>query len=825
MLINVDLTKLNAKNIIILANNQQVAAFKKTFTIQHGNTQLPIILSWKHYLLHTWHQINPNSNLRFINQIESRYLIKQSIQKLGQKTNNNLLDEVIKNYNYCTNYLVNLSELYRSKIYSSKLFSIWINAYHNTKSSLDLIDLQDLPRLIIKTKISITKPHIYGFKTLTPQQQLLFDIIGYQQISAINTHNVSYLTFDTVTSEIFEAAKWAKTHFDINPNKSIAIVNPRPNDIQYHLSSIFDQVFGDLLNEIEEKSYTIPLGLRLNQYPIIQDLLSILTLSTQIQHNKIKSTLFNQVITCVYVFGYQKERSDRNLLKNQVLSLLTDKFNLDKINKILSKCPILKTIIYNIKCRQSTDNTLESHLLAFNNTLKIWGFATDRNLSNTEYQIFKKYLETSLELNRLSSYHNKVSTQSAIKKLNNLTTQIIFQAKASKTNIQILSVSEAHGLYFDEAWILGMTNQFLPTRLKIPHFITYDISTRHHIPNTDYKLIATDAKNTLKSLNSIAGKVIFSYAVVTHLGSKQLPSPLVKFDPSINTSHIQKIFPIALESINDTNTSHLKKTQIKSGVRVLKDQMACAFKGFVHRLNIPNFDAPHIGINRLEQGYIIHNTLQYIYQKITSKKQLLALNTKELDSLILNTIKAALRHYPSSSFKKIEKLRLFRLIHSFIAVDKLREDFYILKTEQSITINIANLEFKIRLDRLDQMNNGDKIIFDYKTNSTSIYNWCDTDINKPQLPIYAITNNVQGAAFIELTSRKINFKGLSENSDSLPKQSKYKGKCQSWNKQIKIWQHTLNTASFDFQNGIAAVLPNKNACDYCKFYLFCRVKK
>ncbi len=824
MLINVDLTKLNAKNIIILANNQQVVAFKKTFTIQHGNSQLPITLSWKQYLLHTWHQINPNSNLRFIDQIESRYLIKQSIQKLGQKTNQRLLDEVIKNYNYCTNYLIDLSELYRSKIHSSELFSIWINTYQNTKLNLDLIDLQDLPRLIIKAKTSITKPHIYGFKTLTPQQQLLFDIIGYQQISAIKTHNVSALTFDTVTSEIFKAARWAKTHFDINPNKSIAIVNPRPNDIQFQLSSIFDQVFGDLLTEIEEKSYTISLGLHLNQYPIIQDLLSILTLSAQIQHNKIRSTLFNQVVTCVYVFGYQKERSDRNLLKNQVLSLLTDKFNLDKINEALSKCPILKTIINNIKCEQPTNNTLESHLLAFNNTLKTWGFATDRNLSNTEYQIFKKYLETSLELNRLSSYYDKVSTQSAIKQLNNLTKQIIFQAQTSRTNIQILSVSEAHGLYFDEAWVLGMTNQFVPTQLNLPRFITYDISTRHHIPHTNYKLIATDAKNTLESLNSIASKVIFSYAA-THLGSKQLPSPLVKFDTSINTNHIQKIFPIALESINDTNTTNLKKTQVKSGVRILKDQMACAFKGFVHRLNIPNFDAPHIGINRLEQGYIIHNTLQYIYQKITSKKQLLALNTKELNNLILNTIKTALRHYPSSSFKKIEKLRLSRLINSFIAVDKLREDFYILKTEQSITINIANLEFKIRLDRLDQMSNGDKIIFDYKTSSTSIYNWCDTAISNPQLPIYAITNNVQGAAFIELTSHKINFKGLSKDSDSLPKQSKYKGKCQSWNKQLKIWQKTLNTASFDFQNGIAAVLPNKNACDYCKFYLFCRVKK
>ncbi|BBB23386.1 conserved hypothetical protein [Isorropodon fossajaponicum endosymbiont JTNG4] len=824
MLINAELTKLNTQDTVVLANNRQVLAFKKTFAIQHGNTQLPKALSWGQYLYHTWRQINPNSNLRFIDQIESRHLIKQSMQKLGQSTDQRLLDEVVKNNDYCANHLIDLSELTCSKIRSSELFSTWVNAYKNTKSALSLIDLHDLPSLIIKANVSITKPYIYGFKTLTPQQQLLFDTIGYQQINANNTHHISALTFDTTTSEILKAAKWAKAHFDTNPDKSVVIVSPQLNDIQHQLSSIFDQVFDNLLTEIGQKSYNISLGLRLNQYPLIQDLLSILTLSTQLQYNKIQSALFNQIATCVYVSGYQQERSARSLLMNQVLSLSVDEFSLDKIDKALSKCPILEAIINNIKRKKPSNNTLESHLLSFNSTLETWGFATDRNLSSTEYQLFKKYLKTSLGLNRLSLYHAKVSTQSAIAQLNNLTTQVIFQAQASKTNIQILGALEAQGLYFYEAWVLGMTNQFLPARLNSTRFIAHDISVTHQIPHTDYELIATDAKNTLKSLSSLADKVVFSYAL-THLENEQLPSPLIEFNPAINTSHIQKISPIALESIIDTRTTHLEKPQIKSGVRILKDQMACAFKGFAHRLNTPSFDAPHIGINRLEQGSIIHNALQYIYQEITSKEQLLALSTKELDSLILNKINVALKRHPNSGFKKIEKLRLSRLIHTFIETDKQREDFCILATEQNITANIANLEFETRLDRLDQMNNGDKIIFDYKTGTTSIASWCGSAISDPQLPIYALTNNVQGAAFIELASNKINFKGLSKDPDSLPKQSKYKGKCQDWDEQLKIWQQTLNTASLDFQHGIATVLPNKNACDYCEFDLLCRIEK
>jgi inactivated superfamily I helicase len=40
--------------------------------------------------------------------------------------------------------------------------------------------------------------------------------------------------------------------------------------------------------------------------------------------------------------------------------------------------------------------------------------------------------------------------------------QVVFQAQSAKTPIQILGSLEAEGLYFDAAWVLGMTDGFLP---------------------------------------------------------------------------------------------------------------------------------------------------------------------------------------------------------------------------------------------------------------------------------------------------------------------------------------------------------------------------
>jgi len=133
--------------------------------------------------------------------------------------------------------------------------------------------------------------------------------------------------------------------------------------------------------------------------------------------------------------------------------------------------------------------------------------------------------------------------------------------------------------------------------------------------------------------------------------------------------------------------------------------------------------------------------------------------------------------------------------------------------------------FTTRLDRLDQMDNGDKIVFDYKTGTTSISNWCSQAIREPQLPIYSITNHTQGAAFIELDASKISIKGISKDKDSLPKQSTRKTTCGEWDEQLGIWSETLNQAAQNFQSGQAQVLPNKTACEYCELDLLCRVEK
>lgn len=824
MRINAWLNAITQDDTVVLANNRQILAFKRTWNAQKGNVALPKVLPWQQYLKETWRALEPNTKKRFISNIESRILIKQSIQESGEEINHRLLDEVIKNNDYCYDYLIDNAQLSKSGAHTSKLFVTWLKRYQQIKSTQNLLDINDLPARIIAHNTILLKPYVYGFKTLTPIQSLLFDTIGYQVLNAEKTNTQSNnQIFQTSQEEFLSVAKWAKDLNAQDASKHIAIVCPTLDTDHYQIQSVFNQVFANTLVETGQKSYNISLGFALTQYPLIRHILNLLQLCQQLHNNHIKTETFNAVIASPYIAHAQQEKSVRALLINHVLNFSKTYFKKNYLTNYLDDTPQLKILLEaTIAQAPKKQQTHDKWLLDLNTYLKIWGFASDRALSSTEYQLFNKYQQSALGLNQLAQAKTKVGVDDAIWDLENWLKQVIFQAQSAKTPIQILGSLEAEGLYFDHAWVLGMTDKFLPETLNSPRFIPSSIAILHQIPKTSFELIANDSQKTLDNLINLSDEVICSYAK-THLDNEQRPSPLLKFThetPTLEHHHQSAV----TQTLNDIKAKPLKDTHVHSGVNILKNQMACAFRGFSHRLKTQSFDEPHIGLNRMQQGRIIHHALQYLYQEITSQDELLSLSQNKLDALIEEKINIANQRYGDTGFIKNEKSRILKIVHQFIKTEKAREPFRVLSTEKSVDVDIAGLKFSTRLDRLDETKDGDRIIFDYKIGKSSINNWCAKAIKEPQLPIYAITNPVKAVAFIQLNANKVSIKGWSKNKALLLKQSS-RSSCKKWDEQMIIWQKTLNTASWDFQQGKAQVLPNKTACQYCEFDSLCRVEK
>ncbi|MBE8189678.1 MAG: hypothetical protein HAW58_02155 [Candidatus Thioglobus sp.] len=129
MWINANLANLTAAETIISANNRQVLALKKTWQQQKGNSKLPKIFSYQQFLQNTYLQIFTNTSKRLISPIESRVLIGKSMLILGQSADNQLLDEVVKNIDYCHHHLISFEQLSKSHGQNSALFCSWSKHY------------------------------------------------------------------------------------------------------------------------------------------------------------------------------------------------------------------------------------------------------------------------------------------------------------------------------------------------------------------------------------------------------------------------------------------------------------------------------------------------------------------------------------------------------------------------------------------------------------------------------------------------------------------------------------------------------------------------
>ena len=829
MRVNLDLSFVQTNDTVIVANNRQVLAIKQSIYELNGSIKMPQIFSYRSWLEHFWKKNNPQRTIRLLSLLELRYILKEITEKNSINNSEVIIDELIKCYSLCKTYFIDISTLPDFYANPSSLLIKWISEFEKFKTENNCIDTTDLFSSVYKSlesNIKIGNYYAYGFKQRTPEQNKLFEILECQSLNSRSLeNNIQALSFIDQETELESIAKWAKEVSLKNPNSQIGVVIPNLSQLQHLVKSTFDQEFDASLLETHHKPYNISLGMSLCQYPLIQHLLSIVKISSQIIKGNIELEMLMKTVTSPYINGALNESNSRALLVNRILGLGCEEATTQKVLKLMKDCPVLIQIVNALRSLKIDKKiALEDSLDSINLLLLTWGFTSDRSLSSSEYQLFEKYQNESLILNRLSNFYKKVSLFDAIKILNTHLNSVIFQPKSGTANIHILGALEAEGLYFDHAWVSSMTSNFIPGKIKMPLFIPQKTSIEYKLPNSNFLLVTEDAKVTLKALNNLSPETTYSYAKLMQ-NREELPSPYIDFKDYLEVSFI-KNSSRELIYIDDYKAPKIQELTIKKGVKTLQNQMSCAFRGFAARLDIDDFEAPHIGLSRLQQGNLIHKILETFFNEIKSGASLLKLTELELDNLIEKHTESATQNLPKSNFKLNEKIRLVKIIRQHIDLEKQRSDFEVIKTESTSEVNINGLKFSTRIDRMDRLANGDSLIIDYKTGKdVKVSQMTGDPIDQAQLPIYAVTNSVDGVAFATINSNDCQFKAITKNKSELPLTKQAINRMPEWDKQITEWTSILNSASKQFQNGIASVLPVKNACDYCDYDLLCRVKK
>ena len=828
MKVNLDLSLIQSDDTIIVANNRQILAVKQSLSVQHGSLKMPNIFSYTSWLQNFWQQNNPKRSIRLLSKTELRFFFKEIIQQDSNDHSEAVIDELIKCYYLCKTHFVDIATMPSFFSSPSALLVEWIYELEKMKLARGCIDSTDLFKIVYEALDGYEKKGKYfafGFNRPTPEQGKLFEILGCELIKPISPDNtIQNLSFRDHQSELQAIADWAKETSTQNPDYQIGVVIPNLGELQNMVKNIFDQVFTSSLIETHLKPYNMSLGIPLYQYPLIQDLLNTIKVSIQIIDDGIDHETLIKVITSPFIQGAHKESNNRALSVNRILALARKKSSTHKILLLIKDCPQLyETITELRKLKFQTKLPLEDWLIVINKLIKTWAFATDRSLTSSEYQLFEKYQNESLILNKLSDFHKKIGFIDAVNTLQTHLNSVVFQAKGGDANIHVLGALEAEGLFFDAAWISNMTSDFLPGALKTPLFIPAQVCRDYELPNSSFDAIDKNSKVTFQALKDLSNNITFSYAKSTK-SREQLPSPCLHFE-EFQEKTIKAVMTRKLNHIDDYKAPNIDDYTIKQGIKTLQNQMSCAFKGFVGRLCIDDFDTPHIGIDRKQQGQLIHKVLETFFGEIRTGKELLELSDLALNDLIEKHVDLAILKIPKSNFKLVEKTRLVKLINKYLELEKQRGDFEVIKTESTSEVDINGLKFTTRLDRMDLLENNEKIIIDYKGGSVSVSKMVGNPIEQAQLPIYAISNTVDGVAFAAINPNDCQFKAITKNKSALPLKPQTKSKMPEWDIQLMDWNLALNSASDDFQNGIAKVLPTKNACEFCDYDLLCRVEK
>ncbi len=142
-----------------------------------------------------------------------------------------------------------------------------------------------------------------------------------------------------------------------------------------------------------------------------------------------------------------------------------------------------------------------------------------------------------------------------------------------------------------------------------------------------------------------------------------------------------------------------------------------------------------------------------IWRTLGNSHQLLALSADELQQLINTAAAEAIRpvqhHRPAelgSFYCALEQERLARLLNEWLEQEKTRVPFSVIAIEEKHSVNFAGLNLQLRIDRIDQLENGELLLIDYKTGSPKLKSWLGKRPDEPQLPLYAVSHHTPVAA-------------------------------------------------------------------------------
>ncbi|KGP62302.1 endonuclease [Legionella norrlandica] len=741
-----------------------------------------------------------------------------------------LLKAVLGAWEYCEQWQINLEDPIFHYTPQTQQFQQWWQIFNKQLQKIPAVHEHQLISCLIDANYQGFARTIVWmcFDDFNPQQLALQHYLNAQGIAQYRYDLRENHAIPTVFAakddkeEYQQLIVWLEKKLH-QGKKQIGVVVP-------NLEQESHSLLRALLSYFDSDLFNISLGQPLSAYPLIAHALVWLSLDNDLLSNH-EATLLLQ---SPYLGKAKEEFLQRSHYLQESKLLQNYSFSTKLfIENIVHPIPKLAGLLKNMNSYPEKA-TVDEWIALFQERLNILGFPGDYGLNSENYQCFNRFAMIFDEFRQLNRVSNHFTKAEALETLKLLTGNTIFQAQKNDSPIQILGLLEASGCEFDSLWVMGLTDQCLPQKTRLSPFIPSQLQRELRMPHSLPSRELQFARQILQRLQRGSPETVFSYSQFQE-DTPNLPCALITHYPAYNP------LPVSSEVNHQTcliefeehyQVPLIPNEAISGGTSLLANQAKCPFKAFAeHRLKAKPSPTTFDGMDEKEKGQLIHKVLELLWQTLGNQGQLLKLNSAELeqciDQAIQNSLKPLKQTHPqifSDFIAMVEQTRLKRIILSYLEWEKQRPPFSIAALEENHSIHLAGLDFKVRVDRLDQVGS-QKWIIDYKSTLPNSKPWNEERPMEPQLLLYALLDEqINTLLLIQLKTGKIKVSGFSDEKLESKEINTLK-ESESWEEYRQTWLEQLSHLAEEIKNGHCLPLPqNLTICQQCDFLNLCRKK-
>ena len=832
----------------------------------------PAVLPWEAWLQQCWEQALLVSAMDLplvLDESQSRLLWQQVLERHPQPVLDDraLLRQLERSWCLLQDWSLSLDDPRFMDGGDAQAFHTLAGAFSRECRRRGLLDRAALPgqlaALLEQGACSLPGEILLcGFRLFTPTQERLLEVLQRRGVRVCRVQlegraaQARLLQADDPRQELELALSWARRRLLAQPDVSLGIVVPdlqnRRDEVEHCLNRVLEPASLLPGERPSRVAWNISLGRSLAEYPPVSAALELLGLLRGRRNLAQLETLLRSP----HVAAGNAERIPRAWLVYRLRDTGREDFDLaDLLYHARAchpetgeprpwNCPRLARCLeplQNLRREAATGSRGPGEWAGFfGDWLESAEWMADISLDSVNYQVVERWKQLLATFRRLELVAARFSAGQALRVLEDMARAALFQPSQPPAPLQVLGLFEATALDFDGLWVTGMHETAWPSVPDPDPFIPLALQRERGMPGSDAGRELDLARDMLAGLEAAAADVIFSHALAD--GAEELsPTPLLDHCPRLRPDDLGlSVFDDWERRLRDSGPPECLeadpvppvKAPVRAGAALFRHQSRCPFRAFAeYRLGAASFPAVHGGLDAAQRGSLLHRALDLFWGQTPDQQALESLDGKRLRERVRVSVSSALAEFEGrqpgllgARARTLEDERLQELLLKWLEQERKRAPFRVRGREVPFSGSAPGVDYRLYVDRIDELEDGRQVLLDYKTGRVSPSAWFGERPDDPQLPLYSTVldgENIAAVAFARLRPDGCGFSGVVAESGLLPGLPASRGAAQvrqateDWPRVLHQWRQVLDDLARDFSQGRADVDP-KNGIETCR---------